>query len=118
MTKFRSWNGRFKMFIYFENGFYQQGCGKWVATKNESFNWQNAEPGFIIKSKGLTVYVSDKIELHLGFGDYKKLVKGVLIISDNTPLIRADNGQTYFLSSLEDEIFEIIGNIHENKEIS
>ena len=114
MAKFRSWNDKLNCFIYFDNGKYSVN-GDWVGRNPKgTFNWQNAEQSTGLKDiNSKEIFVGDKVAVY----DFK--AKGTVVFYDCFG-VEMDNGLhcLSFNDIVNKDIYiEVIGNIHENKEL-
>ena len=109
---FRSWNEELKQFFYFEGGIYQR-CGIDRDEFNLSlFKWQNAEQGIGLKD----VKEKEAFENDIITDESKKVFQVVW---------NGSVGVWCYLNLKTKELmaiyrlcdFEIIGNIHQNKEL-
>jgi len=123
MAKFRYWNSALLEFIMFDNGFYSytKSSGFDMAEPEAEFNWEKAEQSTGKEDvNGKEAFVGDEIsfsieEYYNGVTDYI----GTIYYENGCMLIKTTSGDVFYFFEVftNAEEFEIIGNIHENKEI-
>ena len=116
--KYRSWISSLQKFVYFENGNYS-----WIRkTDNVNvFDWSKAEQYTGLKDKnGVEIYKGDYIKI-------KQFGKAKVIFLDGSFMAEWIEDEAYSVElskmiwdnrSTNENIFKVIGTIHENKNIS
>ncbi len=71
--KFRSWNEHYKMFIYFQHGYYFKDIGgKYIVLSNIDVIaefWSNAEQGIDVKEENnKPIFLNDRLHVIITFG--------------------------------------------------
>ena len=120
MAKFRSWCEKLKVFYYFKDGYYYTDEKCTCPPHCNNFNWQNAEQSMVVADE---IFYKNDIGLLvcylLKYGKKEKTtIKGIIDFDVKGMYINTGNNKYHISDCLRfwEDVFKVIGNIHENKE--